>query len=45
MVIDLVKRGELDIVHCPTDEMIGDYFTKSLQGTKFSAFRKVIMGK
>ena len=45
MVTDLVKRGELDIVHCPTDEMIGDYFTKSLQGKKFSTFRKVIMGK
>ena len=44
MVTDLVKRGELDIVYCPTDEMIGDYFTKSLQGAKFSTFRKVIMG-
>ena len=45
MVTDLVKRGELDIAHCPTDEMIGDYFTKILQGTKFSMFRKVIMSK
>ena len=45
MVTDLVKRGELDIVYCPTDEMIGDYFTKSLQGTKFSTFQKIIMGK
>ena len=44
MVTDLVKRGELDIVCCPTDEMIGDHFTKSSQGAKFSAFRKVIMG-
>ena len=45
MVTDLVKRGELDIVHCPTDKMTGDYFTKSLQGTKLSTFQKIIMGK
>ena len=32
MVTDLVKRGELDIVYCPTDEMIGDYFMKSSGG-------------
>ena len=44
MVTDLMKHGELDIVYCPTDEMIGDYFMKSLQGAKFSTFRKLIMG-
>ena len=45
MVTDHVNKGELDIVYCPTDEMIGDYFTKALQGTKFTEFRKTIMGR
>lgn len=44
MVTDYIKKGQLEIVYCPTDEMIGDYFTKLLQGTKFSEVRKVIMG-
>ena len=25
MVTDLVKKGQLDIVHCPTDNMTGDF--------------------
>lgn len=44
MVMDLVKKGQLDTVCCPTNEMTGDHFTKSLQGTKFSIFQKIIMG-
>ena len=32
------------IIHCPTDDMIGDYFTKPLQGAKFIKFRNLIMG-
>ena len=30
---------------CPTDEMIGDFMTKPLQGSKFMKFRKIIMGE
>ena len=44
MVTDHVKKGELDIAYCSTDDMIGDYFTKALQGVKFSKFPKIIMG-
>ena len=44
MVTDYVKKGELDIAYCSTDDMIGDYFTKALQGVKFDKFRKMIMG-
>ena len=41
---DHVDRNEIHIVYCPTDSMIGDYFTKPLQGSKFVQFRDVIMG-
>ena len=32
---DHVENGDVTMVHCPTDEMTGDYFTKPLQGAKF----------
>ena len=41
---DRIEDGELEIVYCPTDQMIGDYFTKPLQGKKFKDFRNFIMG-
>ena len=31
-VTDRVKNGEIEIHYCPTKEMLGDYFTKPLQG-------------
>ena len=38
------SRGEIDIRHCPTDEMVADYFSKPLQGKKFLKFRALILG-
>ena len=29
---------------CPTFDMIGDYFTKELQGSQFRRFRNTILG-
>ena len=29
--------------HCPTEEMVGDFFTKPLQGSLFRKFRAIIM--
>ena len=43
-VTDRIKNGNIKIVHCPTKQMIADYFTKPLQGALFHMFRKVIMG-
>lgn len=40
---DRVKSGEMDIEWCPSEQMSGDYFTKSLQGDKFVEFRKKIL--
>ena len=40
---DRVQEGELSINWCPSEDMIGDYFTKPLQGQKFIKFRDLIM--
>ena len=42
-IADRVKADELDIEYCPTGDMVSDYFTKPLQGKKFTKFRKKIM--
>jgi hypothetical protein len=41
---DRVDSGELNIKHCGTEDMIADYFTKPLQGSKFIKFRDLILG-
>jgi hypothetical protein len=40
---DQVDSNVIKIVHCPTDDMLGDFFTKPLQGSKFKRMRDVIM--
>ena len=44
MITDLVEKGKVKIEYCGTDDMIGDYMSKGLQGVKFNKFRKEIMG-
>ena len=34
---------EISIEYCPTLEMIGDCFTKPLQGKQFKLFRNIIL--
>ena len=41
---DRVDKGEVSIKYCPTEYMLDDYFTKTLQGKVFCVFRRVIMG-
>ena len=41
---DQIKKGNLSVAYCPTDDMIADYMMKPLQGTKFEKFRNDIMG-
>ena len=43
-VKDRFVKGEFDIEHCPTLEMLVCYFTKPSQGTIFHVFRNIIMG-
>jgi hypothetical protein len=42
-IVDRVKAGDLRIEHCLTEEMIGDFFTKPLQGFQFYKLRDDIM--
>ena len=35
---DRINCGEIKIKYCPTTEMLGDYFTKPLQGGLFNKF-------
>ncbi len=32
------------VEHCPTEQMLADFFTKPLQGSLFRKFREVILG-
>ena len=44
-VADQVEKGNIIIEYCPTDEMIGDFVTKPLQGDKFRKFTGMILGE
>ena len=37
VAVDRVAGGQLRIEHCPMDDMPADFFTKPLQGSKFSS--------
>jgi hypothetical protein len=43
-ITDQVEQGNLKIEYCPTGEMVGDFFTKPLQGELFAKFKAAIMG-
>ena len=42
-VTNLFGRDEVEVIYCPTDDMIADYMTKALTGTKFHYFRDLVM--
>jgi hypothetical protein len=41
---DKIDSGELEIAYTPSDLMIGDFFTKPLQGSRFMELRNKVMG-
>ena len=41
---DSVDKGVIKTLHCPTEKMLGEYFTKPLQGSKFLKFIRSIVG-
>ena len=43
-VRDRIQSKTLSLEHCPTKEMLADYFTKPLQGSRFIRLRNHIMG-
>jgi hypothetical protein len=42
-ITDHINSNELSVEYCPTGEMVGDFFTKPLQGQLFYKFRHLIM--
>ena len=38
-----VEKGNLKVKYCPTDDMMGDYMSKPVQGDKFQKFRNEIL--
>ena len=42
-VTDRIQAKEVSVEHCPTGEMLGDFFTKPLQGGPFRKFRDRIL--
>ena len=42
-VTEQVRKKAIHVTHCPTEEMIGDFFTKPLQGLLFIKMRNYIM--
>jgi hypothetical protein len=41
-ITDLIGREEVVVTYCPTEDMIADYMTKPLTGSKFNYFRDLI---
>ena len=41
---DVLKRENIELVHCPTERMIADFYTKPLQGSLFRKLRDILMG-
>ena len=44
-ITDRISSRECTVEYCATANMIGDFFTKPLQGTKFLEFRAIIMNE
>jgi hypothetical protein len=44
-ITDQVEKGNIEIRYCPTEQMIADYHTKPLKGSKFDEFRTMILGE
>ena len=42
-VTDRIKRGEVKVAYCPTENMLADFFTKPLQGAAFRRMRSIIL--
>jgi hypothetical protein len=43
-VTDRIKKGDMSVEWCPTEDMTGDFMTKPNQGSTFTKFRDQLMG-
>ena len=44
-ITNQLERKEVEIQYCPTDDMVADFNTKPLQGSKFVKFKRMIMNE
>lgn len=42
-ITDRIKGKEISVRHCPAENMVGDFFTKPLQGASFRKFRDIVL--
>jgi hypothetical protein len=42
-VTDNIKCNNMRVEYCPTDDMLADFFTKPLQGSKYRRFRAMVL--
>ena len=43
-ITDGIINQEASVEFCPTFDMIGEYFTKSLQGSQLCRYRNIVLG-
>lgn len=43
-VRDKLRNNNIEVVYCPTEEMVADFFTKPLQASLFRLLRRIVMG-
>ena len=43
-VMEQVQKKAIHVTHCPTEEMVADFFTKPLEGSLFIKIHEYIMG-
>lgn len=41
---DIIRRDDIEVVHCLTKRMIADYYTKPSQGSLFKKMRDILLG-
>jgi hypothetical protein len=41
---DKMQLNGIEVVYCPTEKMVADFFTKPLQGSLFRMMRRIVMG-
>jgi hypothetical protein len=43
-IIDRLESEKIDVIFCPTEHMVADFFTKPLQGKLFHYLKAIVMG-
>ena len=41
---DKLREEGIEIVYCPTNKMVADFFTKPIQGSQFPLLRRIVLG-